>query len=96
MACLSLDGPILVQSFIFIVVEKVLSAFRIEKPVHDGRVIEPNGTHTPGIFPCVLSLLEKIRHLIELVILRGTRKVRVYNQAAFKGSRSLVRATATM
>ena len=45
------------QSFIFIVVANVLAAFRIEKPVRDGRVIEPNGAYTPGIFPSVLSLL---------------------------------------
>ena len=33
-------GRWMAKSFIFIVVENVLTAFRIEKPVRDGRVIE--------------------------------------------------------
>jgi hypothetical protein len=52
------------RSFIFIAVANVLATFRIEKPVRDGRVIEPSGAYTPGIFSCVLSSLEKVQHLI--------------------------------
>jgi hypothetical protein len=43
------------QSFVFIVVVNVLAAFRVEKPVRDGCVIEPSGAYTPGIFSYVLS-----------------------------------------
>lgn len=42
------------HSFIFIVVASVLSTFRIEKAVRDGRVVEPTGAYTPGILACVL------------------------------------------
>ncbi|KAF8259817.1 cytochrome P450 [Lactarius quietus] len=43
-------GRWMAQSFVFIVVASVLSTFRIEKSVRDGRVIEPTGAYTPGIF----------------------------------------------
>jgi len=42
-------GRWMAHSFIFIVVASVLSAFRIEKAVRDGRVIEPTGAFSPGI-----------------------------------------------
>jgi len=42
------------HSFVWIVVASVLSTFRIEKAVRDGRVIEPSGgAFTPGILACV-------------------------------------------
>ena len=43
-------GRWMAQSFVFIVVASVLSTFRIEKTVRNGRVIEPTGAYTPGIF----------------------------------------------
>jgi cytochrome P450 len=42
-------GRWMAHSFIFIVVASVLSTFRIEKAVRDGRVVEPTGAYTPGI-----------------------------------------------
>ncbi|KAF8259814.1 CyP450 monooxygenase [Lactarius quietus] len=42
-------GRWMAHSFIFIVVASVLSTFRIEKAVRDGRVNEPTGAFTPGI-----------------------------------------------
>jgi hypothetical protein len=46
-------GRCMAQSFISIVVASVLSTFRIEKAVRDGRVVEPTGAYTPGILACV-------------------------------------------
>jgi len=42
-------GRWMAHSFVWIVVASVLSSFRIEKPVRDGRVIEPTGAMSPGI-----------------------------------------------
>ena len=42
-------GRWMAHSFIFIVVASVLAAFRIEKAVRDGRIVEPTGAFTPGI-----------------------------------------------
>jgi len=42
-------GRWMAHSFVWIVVASVLSTFRIEKAVRDGRVIEPSGAFTPGI-----------------------------------------------
>ena len=49
-------GRWMAHSFIFIVVASVLSTFRIEKAVRDGRVVEPTGAFTPGILACVTVL----------------------------------------
>jgi cytochrome P450 len=42
-------GRWMAHAFVWVVVASVLSAFRIEKAVRDGRVIEPTGAFTPGI-----------------------------------------------
>jgi Cytochrome P450 len=47
-------GRWMAHSFVWIVVASVLSAFRIEKVVRDGRVIEPTGAFSPGILACVV------------------------------------------
>jgi hypothetical protein len=49
-------GRWMAHSFVWIVVASVLSTFRIEKAVRDGRVIEPTGAFTPGILACVVCL----------------------------------------
>jgi hypothetical protein len=47
-------GRWMAHSFVWIVVASVLSAFRIEKVVRDGVVIEPSGAYSPGILACVV------------------------------------------
>jgi hypothetical protein len=47
-------GRWMAHAFVWVVVASVLSAFRIEKAVRDGRVIEPTGAFTPGILSCVV------------------------------------------
>ncbi|KAH9043963.1 CyP450 monooxygenase [Lactarius pseudohatsudake] len=42
-------GRWMAHSLVFIVVASVLSTFRIERAVRDGRAIEPSGAYTPGI-----------------------------------------------
>ncbi|KAH8977577.1 CyP450 monooxygenase [Lactarius hatsudake] len=42
-------GRWMAHSLVFIIVASVLSTFRIERAVRDGRVIEPSGSYTPGI-----------------------------------------------
>lgn len=49
-------GRWMAHAFVFVVVASVLSAFRIEKAVRDGRVIEPTSAYTPGILACVVFL----------------------------------------
>ena len=48
-------GRWMAHAFVWVVVASVLSSFRIEKVVRDGRVIEPTGAFSPGILACVLS-----------------------------------------
>jgi cytochrome P450 len=50
-------GRWMAYSFIWIVTASVLSAYRIEKAVRDGRVVEPTGAYSPGILACVAVLL---------------------------------------
>jgi hypothetical protein len=47
-------GRWMAHAFVWVVVASVLSSFRIEKVVRDGRVIEPTGAFTPGILACVV------------------------------------------
>jgi hypothetical protein len=47
-------GRWMAHSFVWIIVASVLSAFRIEKVVRDGQVIEPTGAFSPGILACVV------------------------------------------
>lgn len=47
-------GRWMAHAFVWVVVASVLSTFRIEKAVRDGRVIEPTGAFTPGILSCVI------------------------------------------
>jgi len=42
-------GRWMAHAFVWVVVASVLSSFRIEKVVRDGRVIEPTGAFSPGI-----------------------------------------------
>jgi cytochrome P450 len=48
-------GRWMAHAFVWVVVASVLSSFRIEKVVRDGRVIEPTGAFSPGILACVFS-----------------------------------------
>ena len=47
-------GRWMAHSFVWIVVASVLSTFKIEKAVRNGRIIEPTGAFTPGILSCVI------------------------------------------
>ena len=84
------------HSFIFIVVASVLSSFRIEKAVRDGRVIEPTGAFTPGILACVLavhgggSVPDRASHHF-----RSPEKFECSVKPRSKEAEALVRATAT-
>jgi hypothetical protein len=42
------------HAFVWIVVASVLSAFKLEKAVRDGRVVELTGAFSPGILSCVI------------------------------------------
>jgi hypothetical protein len=73
-------GRWMAHAFVFVVVASVLSAFRIEKAVRDGRVIEPTGAYTPGILACVVFVFYLPGHgcsLKENFILQESGKIRV-------------------
>jgi len=69
-------GRWMAHSFVWIVVASVLSSFRIEKPVRDGRVIEPTGAMSPGILACVVILAVDLRSKRTLS-LQDSGKIRV-------------------
>ncbi len=69
-------GRWMAHSFVWIVVASVLSSFRIEKPVRDGRIIEPTGAMSPGILACVVILAVDLRSKRTLS-LQDSGKIRV-------------------
>jgi cytochrome P450 len=68
-------GRWMAHAFVWVVVASVLSSFRIEKVVRDGRVIEPTGAFTPGILACVVLLLGHGCSLKENFIIQESGKV---------------------
>jgi hypothetical protein len=75
-------GRWMAHAFVWIVVASVLSSFRIEKAVRDGRVIEPTGAFTPGILACVFFIIFSLAMDVRLskenfVILQESGKIRV-------------------
>ena len=80
-------GRWMAHAFVWVVVASVLSAFRIEKVVRDGRVIEPTGAFSPGILACVLfSWPWDVRRVLKAYfILQEPGKIRVQCEAAVKG-----------
>lgn len=95
-------GRWMAHSFVWIVVASVLSTFRIEKAVRDGRVIEPTGAFTPGILACVVccSLSDIFRTALNKEIFlfssyRSPEKFECSVKPRSKEAEALVRATAT-
>jgi hypothetical protein len=72
-------GRWMAHAFVWIVVASVLSSFRIEKAVRDGRVIEPTGAFTPGILACVVvfCLAIDVPLFKENFIIQESGKIRV-------------------
>jgi hypothetical protein len=81
-------GRWMAHAFVFVVVASVLSAFRIEKAVRDGRVIEPTGAYTPGILACVVFYFYLPGHgcsLKENFIIQESGKIRVLRETEVEG-----------
>ena len=74
-------GRWMAHAFVWVVVASVLSAFKIEKAVRDGRVIEPTGAFTPGILACAIFFprAEDLNKEIILFffVVQESRKIRV-------------------
>jgi hypothetical protein len=87
-------GRFMAYSFVYIVVASVLSTFRIEKPVRDGRVIEPTGAFTPGILSCVVSYLKRSGPERNLSC-RSPEKFECTIKPRSRDAEALVNATAT-
>ena len=90
-------GRWMAHAFVWVVVASVLSAFRIEKVVRDGRVIEPTGAFSPGILACVLSpgcICSPVSSKITSSY-RSPEKFECNVKPRSKDAEALVRATAT-
>lgn len=92
-------GRWMAHAFVWVVVASVLSAFRIEKVVRDGRVIEPTGAFSPGILACVLFFFPG-RVLFaasskRTLSYRSPEKFECNVKPRSKDAEALVRATAT-
>lgn len=84
------------HSFVWVVVASVLSAFRIEKVVRDGRVIEPTGAFSPGILACVVfSWPWMFAACSKKLHYRSPEKFECNVKPRSKDAEALVRATAT-
>jgi hypothetical protein len=93
-------GRWMAHSFVWIVVASVLSTFRIEKAVRDGRVIEPTGAFTPGILACVVCLSYLMTSTEQgffflFASYRSPEKFECSVKPRSKEAEALVRATAT-
>jgi hypothetical protein len=99
-------GRWMAHSFVWIVVASVLSTFRIEKAVRDGRVIEPTGAFTPGILACVVSFFSCLTYFLAVLnknnflffffaSYRSPEKFECSIKPRSKEAEGLVRATAT-
>lgn len=89
-------GRWMAHAFVWVVVASVLSAFRIEKVVRDGRVIEPTGAFTPGILACVyfFCLAMNVR-LKRTLSYRSPEKFECSVKPRSKDAEALVRSTST-
>lgn len=90
-------GRWMAHAFVWVVVASVLSAFRIEKVVRDGRVIEPTGAFSPGILACVLFSCRGMFAASSKRTLsyRSPEKFECNVKPRSKDAEALVRATAT-
>ena len=91
-------GRWMAHAFVWVVVASVLSSFRIEKVVRDGRVIEPTGAFSPGILACVVFLFSldcSRRPQTSSSLYRSPEKFECSVKPRSKDAEALVRATAT-
>lgn len=88
-------GRWMAHAFVWVVVASVLSTFRIEKAVRDGRVIEPTGAFTPGILSCVIFFCMACIFNLRTLSYRSPEIFECSIKPRSKDAEALIHATAT-